>query len=295
MNTNKRFFTVRATASRLEKGLLAIPQKFKEWFPREKAQIRVAFDGEPGTKSLTFHPYDPVVKESRIFGLGQWFSKRRVREGDLIEITLEDAGGRLYRIALDRYTQEREEHKTRQRLQTASTDAEAGRQLAALSRLTQKQPREVAAQELLRIANTSAPEPRPKVLPATSEQYESVPSGIRVLLRELHGGKCQLCSFTFRKRNGEPYFEIHHLDPAVGHHPTNLVVVCPNCHAQLEQATVTHYTWAGKWLVSVTINGKRLNLRQPLAHDPARRSLLVLGFLVAAGQMWRVLHRTVRR
>ena len=102
---------------------------------------------------------------------------------------------------------------------------------------------------------------------------------------------CQLCSFTFEKRNGESYFEIHHLDPGVGHHPTNLLVLCPNCHAQFEHATVTDFKWAGTWLVGVMINGKRFAVRQPLAHDSIRRALLGWGIVVAAIQIGRLLVR----
>ncbi len=290
MATEKQRFTILASASRLEKGLLAIPQKFKDWFPGEKGQIQVVFDDEEKAKALTFHPYnyDPAVKENRIFGVGRWFSKRGVREGDLISITVEDLNRRLYRIALDRYVREREAHKARQKLQAARTDSEAEQELSTLSRLTRKRPRELAEEELLRIAQGSPRQPRPRVFPGAAERHEGVPSGIRVLLRELHDGKCQLCSFTFEKRNGEPYFEIHHLDSKVGHHPGNLLVVCPNCHAQFEHATVTDFKWAGNWLVGVTINGKRLGVRQPFAHDSLKGALLGLSILVAVTQIGRL-------
>lgn len=291
MVAERQQFTIRASASRLEKGLLAIPQKFKDWFPSEKRQIQVVFDDEEKAKQLTFHPYDPTVKENRIFGLGRWFSKRSVREGDLISITLVDRGRRLYRIALDRFVREREEQKARQQLQAARTDSEAQRELGTLSRLTRRRPRELAQQELLRIAQQSPRQPRPRVSPGAAERHEGVPSAIRVLLRELHDGKCQLCSFTFEKRSGEPYFEIHHLDPDVGHHPSNMLVVCPNCHAQFEHATVTDFRWAGNWLVSVTINGKRVGVRQPLAHGSIKTTLLGFVILVAAAQVGRLLVR----
>src|SRR4029077_12829050 len=132
VSADKQRFTIRASASRLDKGLLAVPRKFKDWFPGEKSQIKVVFDDEETTKALTFHPYDPTVKETRIFGLRHWFSKRDVRERDLISITVEDLERRVYRIALDRYVQERLEQKTRQRLQAAETDAEAKRELDTL-------------------------------------------------------------------------------------------------------------------------------------------------------------------
>jgi 5-methylcytosine-specific restriction endonuclease McrA len=292
VSTDKQQFTIRASSSRLEKGLLAIPQRFKDWFPSEKGQIQVVFDDEEKAKALTFHPFDPTVKESRIFGLVHWFSKRDVREGDLISITLEDRDARLYRIALDRYVREREEQRARKDLKSARTDLEAEQQLGTLSRLTRRHPREVAQEELLRIAQESPRKPRPRVSPGAAERHEGVSSGIRVLLRELHDGKCQLCSFTFEKRNGEPYFEIHHLEPEVGHHPSNLLVLCPNCHAQFEHATVTDFRWIGIWLISVTINGKRIAVRQPLAHDSIRRGLLGLVIGIAAIHLARALGRS---
>ena len=212
-----------------------------------------------------------------------------MREGDLISITLEDLDRRLYRIAANRFVREQEEQKARQKLQAARTDSEAEQELSTLSRLTKKRPRELAQEELLRIAQESPRQPRPRVFPGAAERHEGVPSGIRVLLRELHDG--QLCSFTFEKRNGESYFEIHHLDPGVGHHPTNLLVLCPNCHAQFEHATVTDFKWAGAWLVGAMINGKRFAVRQPLAHDSIRRALLGWGIVVAAIQIGRLLAR----
>ncbi|MGA2905749.1 MAG: HNH endonuclease, partial [Candidatus Korobacteraceae bacterium] len=168
---------------------------------------------------------------------------------------------------------------------------EAEQQLTILGRLARKRPREVAQEELLRIVQQSARQPRPRVLPAVAERREGVPAGTRVLLRELHDGKCQICSFTFEKRNGEPYFEIHHLDPRIGHHPTNLLVVCPNCHAQLEHAMLGDFRWAGHWLVGLSINGKRLSVRQPLAHDSMRRALLGLFIVIATLRFGRLLGR----
>jgi 5-methylcytosine-specific restriction endonuclease McrA len=263
----------------------------KDWFPREKGPIEVVFDDEEKIRALTFHPYDPVVKENRIFGLGRWFSKRKVGEGDLISVTLEDPNRPLYRIALDRFVRERAEQRSQEKLRTAQTDSEAEQQLHTLLRLTGKRPREFARETLLRIAHESPRQRRPSIRSGGTARHEGVPSGIRVLLRELHDGKCQLCSFTFLKKSGDPYFEIHHLDPEVGHHPTNLLVVCPNCHAQLEHATLTDFEWAGNWLVGLAINNKRVAVRQPLARDSIARTLFVLGMVAAADQVGRLLIR----
>jgi hypothetical protein len=284
MSSEKGSFTIRASASRLEKGLLGIPQRFKSLFPDMRGLIGVYFDDDEDLHEVTFQPYDSVVKESRVLGLARWFSTRGVREGDVISVTVEDQSRRLYRIALERYVLERRELTARQGLEAAETESEADRQLTLLSQLTQRRLRAVAKEELLRIASESAPASRPTVLPRVSERHEVVPSAIRVLLRELHGGKCQLCSFTFEKRSGEHYFEVHHLDPSVGHHPKNLLVVCPNCHARFEYAAVTDFRWACGWLVGVTINGKHFTVRQPLAVESRLRALIGLAIVFAAIQ-----------
>jgi len=280
--SERQHFTIRVSASRLEKGLLAIPQKFKSLFPETRGPIAIFFDNEKDLNELTFQPYDPVVKENRVLGLARWFSARAVRKGDLVSITVEDQGRRRYRIALDRYVLELQELSARQGLKAAETEPEAERQLSLLAHVTRRRPRVVAKDELLRIASESVPAPRPTVLPGIAERHEVVPSAIRVLLRELHGGKCQLCSFTFEKSSGGPYFEVHHLDAHLGHHPRNLLVVCPNCHAQFEYASVTDFRWAFGWLVGVTINGKRLSVRQPLAVDSRLGTTIALVVLFTA-------------
>ncbi len=292
MSTERLRFTLRASASRIDKGFLAVPQKFGDLFPGKRSQIHVVFDDEDEVADLTFQPCDPVVKENRILGLGPWFSKRDVRKGDLISVVFEGPERERYRIALDRYVLERQVGRARLELEAAQTDPEADRQLGLLSQLTRQRPRAVAKEELLRIAGQSEPQARPVALPRAAERHEVAPPAIRVLLRELHDGKCQLCSFTFEKRDGEPYFEVHHIDPEIGHHPTNLLVVCPNCHAQLEHATVTDLRRLGGWLVAVTINGKRFPVRQPLTQDLQWRAMVGIVVLVAAAQAGRLLARS---
>lgn len=53
--------------------------------------------------------------------------------------------------------------------------------------------------------------------------------------------ECMICGFTFKKKSGEPYNEIHHIislakngkDEAI-----NTLVLCANCHRQLHYADV---------------------------------------------------------
>ena len=112
-----------------------------------------------------------------------------------------------------------------------------------------------------------------------------MPPALRALLEAIHQGKCQICGFTFKKRDGKPYFEIHHLEPDQGHHPMNVLVICPNCHAQLENATVAETERVMGWLVAVKINGKRFRVRQPFVR---RRLPDIVAVLTALGVAARV-------
>ena len=100
----------------MDKGLLAVPQRFRSLFPSSRTDIQVIFDDGEKSRPLTFQPYDAVVKENRIFGLRRWFLKRGVRQGDVISVTVEDPSRKLYRIALDRFVLERQEEKAREEL-----------------------------------------------------------------------------------------------------------------------------------------------------------------------------------
>ena len=261
---------------------MAIPQRSTAHFPKEKRAIAVRFDNHHRTRLLTYRPRDAETKEARLLGLGKWFSKAGVQEGDPICIIVGDPEEGVYRIALQRQILAEDEAAARVELKTAQTDSIAQEALRALVRLTKKRPAQVAMEEMRRIAEATRCRPRPRTPISVSTRSESVPPGLRLLLREVHNGKCQLCSFTFAKRDGEPYFEIHHLDPKRGHHPHNLLVVCPNCHAQFEHAILSECVWAGNWLISITINGKRIAIHQPLASGATLRTMLGIMILLAA-------------
>src|SRR5262249_8296545 len=122
--------------------------------------------------------------------------------------------------------------------------------------------REIALEEIALLAQGPVAK-RKRSLALQRGRAEAVPPPIRALLEAIHHGKCQICGFTFQKRDRTPYFEIHHIEPDQGHHPKNMLVICPNCHAQLENAAISEMERTMGWLVSLRINGKRLRVRQP--------------------------------
>jgi hypothetical protein len=98
-----------------------------------------------------------------------------------------------------------------------------------------------------------------------SRSRENVPASLRTLLSRVYLGHCQLCDFWFLKRDNEPYYEVHHLDPTKGHHPKNVVVVCGNCHNQFEYTEVHKHFNDDQWLLEVSFNRKVIPVKQALS------------------------------
>lgn len=278
-------FSLVVTKSRLAKGLLAIPKKHAYLFPPRKTEIKLVFDDAESIELKSYVPDDKRVKERRIFGLGRWFAHRDVKPGDRLTITVIDRQKQVYRITLDRHIRTRRERTAREALKRAPNDEVAFEQLQVLAKITKKDERRAAKEALLEVARESVYRGRSRAETSRTGQHQTEAPAVRVLLRELHQGKCQICSFTFAKRKGDPYFEVHHLEPDVGDHPANLLVLCANCHAQFEHANVGGFERVGGWVVAVTINGKRHTVRQPLRTEPLANidAILKLFILACAG------------
>lgn len=70
--------------------------------------------------------------------------------------------------------------------------------------------------------------------------------------------------FCFTQRNGNPYFEIHHIDENRGNDWKNLLVVSPNIHAQFTFGNYQNYFDDEGWLRKVDFDGKIYEINQLL-------------------------------
>lgn len=66
---------------------------------------------------------------------------------------------------------------------------------------------------------------------------------LTLLVKSLHGFKCQICAQTLSLRNGKHYAEAHHLKPLGRPHNgpdviANILCVCPNHHAALDYGAI---------------------------------------------------------
>jgi len=274
MAANLKSIRVRLTKSRIEKGLLAISRKFRQWFPSSAQKLTVFFDNETVPHLKPYTPYESTARECRIYNLHRWFQKHQATVGDWVEIIAEATGYRLiFRKRIE------EEARFRQELQEATTEEQATEALRKLAQTQRRSPRKAALKELERLAQH--PWERKRVTVAPRERYEGVPASLRALLKAVYEGRCQICGFTFRKRNGEPYFEVHHVDPNGGHQPQNLLVLCPNCHAQMEHAEVDVRRDENGWVIAVTINGEEKAVYQALLTTTGSSAKTVLFALFA--------------
>lgn len=65
---------------------------------------------------------------------------------------------------------------------------------------------------------------------------------VRVFLKEVYKGRCQICRHTFPKHDGEPYFEGVYIVSYTGarwiDRPGNVLCLCPNCCAKFQHGAV---------------------------------------------------------
>jgi hypothetical protein len=72
--------------------------------------------------------------------------------------------------------------------------------------------------------------------------WEAKDNQVREFLREQYYGKCQICGITFKKRDGEPYFEglylVSHTQKQWIDRPGNVLCLCANCCAKFQHGAV---------------------------------------------------------
>lgn len=106
----------------------------------------------------------------------------------------------------------------------------------------------------------------PKFSVRSTRRYER--SKVGRALKALYDGRCQICEFTFPKRDGTNYAEVHHLESLSEggwEDPRNMLVVCANCHRQLHYGRVKRIGWENDRLM-LEINGKIRRIRFHPSH-----------------------------
>ncbi len=258
------YTTIKATKSRIEKGLLAIPTSLLPLFPTTSGHVYLV-DEQGQEKRTSFTAYTSSSKECRIGGMRAFYNKYHVEDGD--ELVLHTGGDNRYQILPEKLFQRRIEELEAQ-LDTASSNTDAEAAIAGLAEVTSTEAEEVIKSEFFRLAQREVHERLIRKRHSVNTREKASPL-LRKILLSLYGGRCQVSNFSFLMRTGQPYFEVHHINPMQGNHVKNLLVVSPNVHAQFTYARVEHSFDGMGWLRQVEFNGEAYPVFQAIDQIPA--------------------------
>lgn len=257
------YVTVKTTKSRIEKGLLAIPVSLIDLFPKTAAKIYLINEtGSEQAKSFT--PYNSSSRECRIGGLKEFYIKNKIQDGDELIIQLLD--NEKYKIIPEKIFQ-KQVLELEKKIDNSTKETDFENHIERISKITNKNSEEVIKSEFVRLANQKVAIRKIRIK-SEIKTKENVPTAMRKILRELYGGKCQVSNFTFLMKDGNPYFEIHHIDPLKGNHFKNLLVVSPNVHKQFTFSNLAQYFDEESWLRKVEFNEQAYSVFQIIDNLP---------------------------
>lgn len=252
-STNYSYVTFKVTKSRIDKGLLAIPKSLaSEYFPDRNSEIHICYNESDRFEAKNYTSFASSSREARIGGMRLWYYRNKIKDGDEIVIQVVNRENLKYKILPERHFLNKIQ-QMQEGFDKAGNEGEAGNRLSAISSLTGLDRSTAAYNEAIRLVQ-SAMRARRYSSENVRKSKENVPASLKNLLGEIYQGCCQLTNFGFIMKNGKPYFEIHHINANVGNHIKNLLVVCPNVHAQFTYADVYLRFDNDGWLHKVKIN-----------------------------------------
>jgi hypothetical protein len=258
---NYSYKTIRVTKSRIEKGLIAIPRLFNNYLPKSSQMIKIYLSDSITPVKKNFSSFFSSTNENRIGGLKNWFIDNQIQEGDEIVLQMLDKEKFIYRILKEKdFLKHTKDFQMN--FDNAKDEKVAAERIEQISNLVQVEKESIAFNEFLRLVSYSTEEIRKRIEISHQLNKEKTPPNIRLILEKIYGGYCQVCSFSFLKKDSSPYYEIHHLLSDFGHHPKNLVLVCANCHRQFEYANVIKEFNNNGWLIKVIFNRNDFIVKQ---------------------------------
>jgi hypothetical protein len=260
---NYDYQTIEISQSRIDKGLIALPRSLTGWFPDHHTTIRVYLGDSPIPEVKNYTSYTGSTNESRIGGMADWFNANNIRGGDEIVIQLIDEKEGIYRLIAENDFIIKTK-KLQDSFDNSQDEEEALEGVVQLAKWTELDKSRVSLNEYRRLVDTMPIRKREYVSRQSNQTRERAPHNLRVLLGEIYQGRCQVCDFTFLKKDDKLYFEIHHIDPVESHQPKNLMVVCANCHRQFQFANVDHIFNDESWLIKVNFNQSSYDINQIL-------------------------------
>jgi len=257
---NYSYITIKATQSRIDKGLIAIPVSLLKWFPDRGDSIHIYLDDSLILQTKKYSPYNSTARECRIYGMKEWFQKNKVENGDEIVIQIIDKDKFVYRL-INEANFIIKTQQIQNKFDNSTDEQEALQNLIEISNWTKATEEIVKLREFHRLIKETNIEKRKRIIRRELPAKDSAPPNVKILLGKIYAGHCQVCDFWFLKKDKNPYFETHHIDPENANHVQNLLVVCGNCHNQFHYADVKQEFREG-WISRVFFNDRVFEVDQ---------------------------------
>jgi hypothetical protein len=262
-STNYSYVTFKVTKSRIDKGLLAIPKSLAyEYFPDHNSVIQISSVESDRFETKSYTSFKSSSKEARIGGMRAWYYRNKISDGDEIVIQVIDKENLKYKILPERQFLNKIQ-QLQEGFDKAVDEVDATNCLSVISSITGVDKNQAAFHEALRLVQATV-RARKYSPENVRKSKEKIPASLKSLLGEIYQGHCQLTDFSFIMKNGKPYFEVHHINPNVSNHIKNLLVVCPNIHAQFTYANVYLKFDNEGWLHKVKLNETEFTVIQKI-------------------------------
>jgi len=251
------YLTIKTTKSRIDKGLLSIPVSLIDYFPKHSTKI-ILIDENNNEEIKTFTSNKSSSRECRIGGLRNFYEKFNIKNGD--ELVVQFIDDNKIKLLPENYF--RNNILLSLKNFESSFDEDAyNNSLDSISKITNISKDEILKNEFVKLSKEPIPLRKIHITNQVKSK-ETIPLSLRKILLTLYQGRCQVTDFTFLMRNDKPYFEIHHIDPFKGNHLKNLLVVCPNVHAQFTYARLKQVFDDKGWLRNVKFNNVSFTVYQ---------------------------------
>ncbi len=255
---NYNYNSLRLTQSRIDYGMLTVPRSLLFLFPNYSADISVFFNNSKNAQKKKF-VVSEKNKEARIYGLSNWLKINKITPNDEIVIQVIDIKELLYRFIIEKkFVQEIIKYENK--LDTVKNEEFANKYLKKIADINAVDEYNSSISQFIRLSKKGVPDRDLSEIRKNTKK-SLVPVHFRVLLENIYKGRCQICNFSFLKKDGRPYFELHHILPNLAEHPKNICLVCANCHKQFTYAKVEH-NFVDGWLSNVVFNDKNYKVKQ---------------------------------
>lgn len=257
---NYSYITIKATQSRIDKGLIAIPVSLTRWFPDHAETIQVYLDDSTILHTNKYSSYNSTTRECRIYGMKEWFEKNKIKNGDEIVIQIIDRDNFKYRL-INESNFIIKTQQIQSKFDASVDEQEASQNLIEIANWTKATEEIVKLREFHRLIKETNIEERKRIIKRELSTKDSAPPNIKILLGKIYAGHCQVCDFWFLKKDKTPYFETHHINPEKASYIQNLLLICGNCHNQFHYANVKLEPKKG-WISRVFFNDRVFEVNQ---------------------------------